>query len=121
MNPPFTVQIEQLKNLAIIISVEGKNKPYTVNGHFYLRYGANSQQLNRDEIRDLFQKENIISFERQTNINFKEKDFSNAAFNNFRKNTNLDKALPKQHILNNLNLLTHNKLRGRHRISVPSS
>lgn len=110
MNPPFYVQIEQLKNLAIIISVEGKNKPYTVNGHFYLRYGANSQQLNRDEIRDLFQKENLISFERQTNLNFKEKDFSNAAFSNFRKNTNLDKALPKQHILDNLNLLTNNKL-----------
>jgi len=110
MNPPFNVQIEQIKNLVIIYVPEGKNKPYTVNGHFYLRYGANSQQLNRDEIRELFQKENLISFERQANLNFKEKDFSNEAFNNFRKNSNLDRVLPKRHILNNLNLLTSNKL-----------
>jgi len=110
MNPSFNVQIEQIKNLAIIFIAEGKNKPYTVNGHFYLRYGANSQQLNRDEIRELFQKENLIPFERQTNLNFKQGDFSNKAFNNFRQNTNLDKTLPKQHILNNLNLLTNNKL-----------
>jgi len=110
MNPPFNIQIEQIKNLAIIYVAEGKNKPYTINGHFYLRYGANSQQLNRDEVRELFQKENLISFERQTNRNFKGEDFSNEAFNNFRKNTNLDKALSKQHILNNLNLFTNDKL-----------
>ena len=110
MNPSFSVQIEQIKNLAIIFVAEGKNKPYTVGGHFYLRYGANSQQLNRDEIRELFQRENLISFERQTNLNFKEKDFSNDSFNNFRKSTNLDKTLSKEHILNNLNLRTNNKL-----------
>jgi ATP-dependent DNA helicase RecG len=110
MNPSFNVQVEQIKDLVIVYIPEGKNKPYTINGHFYLRYGANSQQLNRDEIRELFQKENLISFERQTNLNFEEKDFSNEAFNNFRKNSNLDKTLSKQHILNNLNLLTNNKL-----------
>jgi len=110
MNPPFNVQIEQIKNLVIIHVPEGKNKPYTVNGYFYLRYGANSQQLNRDEIRELFQKENLISFERQANSNFKQKDFSEEAFSNFRKSSNLDRILPKQHILNNLNLLTNNKL-----------
>jgi ATP-dependent DNA helicase RecG len=81
-----------------------------VKGCFYLRYGANSQQLNRDEIRELFQKENLISFERQANYDFKEKDFSSEAFNNFRKNSNLDRVLPKRHILNNLNLLINNKL-----------
>jgi len=92
MNPPFNIQIEQIKNLVIVYVPEGKNKPYTVNGHFYLRYGANSQQLNRDEIRELFQKENLISFERQANSNFKQKDFSEEAFSNFRKSSNLDSA-----------------------------
>ena len=54
MSPSFNVQIEQIKDLAVVYVPEGKNKPYTVNVYFYLRYGANSQQLNRDEIRDLF-------------------------------------------------------------------
>ena len=109
MSPSFNVQIEQIKNLAVIYVPEGKNKPYIVNGHFYMRYGANSQQLDRDEIRDLFQKENLISFERQIK-DFKEKDFSIEAFRNFKKEAGLDKDLSKKHILNNLNLLTNNKL-----------
>jgi ATP-dependent DNA helicase RecG len=67
MNPSFNVQVEQIKDLVIVYIPEGKNKPYTINGHFYLRYGASSQQLNRDEIRELFQKENLISFERKAN------------------------------------------------------
>ncbi|MDA3870946.1 MAG: putative DNA binding domain-containing protein, partial [Candidatus Marinimicrobia bacterium] len=60
MNPSFNIQIEQIKDLVIIYVPEGKDKPYTVKGHFYLRYGANSQQLKRNEIRELFQKENLI-------------------------------------------------------------
>jgi ATP-dependent DNA helicase RecG len=82
MNPSFSVNVEQIKDLGIIYIPEGKNKPYTVNGHFYLRQGANSQQLNRDEIRSLFQKENLISFEIQIK-NFQTKDFSNDAFSKF--------------------------------------
>ncbi len=110
MNPSFNVQIEQIKDLVIIYVSEGKDKPYTVNGHFHLRYGANSQQLNRDEIRTLFQKENLISFEKQTSLNFNENNFSKEAFENFRTKSNLDKSLSKKHILKNLNLLTNNKL-----------
>jgi len=109
MNPAFNVQTEQIKDLAIVYVPEGKNKPYTVNGRFYLRYGANSQQMNRDEIRNLFQKENLISFEKQT-TDFKEKDFSIEAFEKFKKEARLDKDLSKKHILTNLNLLTNSKL-----------
>ena len=87
MNPSFSVQIEQIKDLAIIYVPEGKDKPYTVKGHFYLRYGANSQQLNRDEIRSLFQKESKISFEKQT-IEFEGKDFLNKILNNFKRKAN---------------------------------
>ena len=110
MNSSFNIQIEQIKDLVIIYVPEGKDKPYTVRGHFYLRYGANSQQLKRNEIRELFQKENLISFERQANINFKESDFSEEVFENFRKNANLDETLSKKHLFDNLNLLTNDKL-----------
>ena len=65
MNPSFSVHIDQIKDLGVIYVSDGCEKPYTVNGHFYLMQGANSQQLNREEIRTFFQKENLISFERQ--------------------------------------------------------
>jgi len=109
MSPTFNLRIEQIRDLVVIYVPEGKDKPYTVNGHFYMRYGANSQQLNRDEIRDLFQKENLISFERNT-IDFKDRDFSEGAFTRFRKEARLDGDLSKEHILSNLNLLTNGKL-----------
>jgi len=35
MNPSFNVQIEQIKNLAIIYVSDGKEKPYTINGHLH--------------------------------------------------------------------------------------
>jgi ATP-dependent DNA helicase RecG len=109
MSPAFNIQVEQVEKLAVIYVPEGKDKPYAINGHFYLRYGANSQQLNRDEIRDLFQRENIISFERKV-PEFDRNDFSEEAFENFRKEAGLDSDLPREHILRNLNLLTENKL-----------
>lgn len=109
MNPIFNVHIEQIRDLVVIYVPEGKDKPYTVNGHFYLRYGANSQLLNRDEIRDLFQKENIISFEKKT-TDFNTEDWSETAFNHFRKETELDKDLSKEHLLKNLNFITNDKL-----------
>ncbi|MDG6224091.1 MAG: ATP-binding protein [Candidatus Thermoplasmatota archaeon] len=43
MNPAFNARIEQVRDMVVIYVSEGKDKPYTVNGHFYLRYGANSQ------------------------------------------------------------------------------
>ena len=106
MNPPFHVQLEQIKDLVVIYVPEGKERPYMINGQFYLRYGATSQQLNRDEIRDLFRKENLISFEKQKNLNVKDEDFSDEAFNDFRNKANLDDSLSKEHLLKNLNLLT---------------
>jgi ATP-dependent DNA helicase RecG len=109
MNPSFNVQIEQVGDLAVVFVPEGKDKPYTVNGHFYLRFGANSQQLNRNEIRDLFQKENLISFERQT-PDFNEKDFSVEKFNGFKAEAKLEKNLSKKHILENLNFFTDDRL-----------
>src|SRR3989344_7144154 len=78
MDPAFHVIIEQVLDLAIIYIPEGKEKPYTANGHFYLRQGTNSQQLKREEIRSLFQKENLIRFDRKANPDFDmERDFDN--------------------------------------------
>ncbi|MEA1986923.1 MAG: putative DNA binding domain-containing protein, partial [Candidatus Marinimicrobia bacterium] len=109
IDPSFEVVIEQIENLGIIYVPEGKEKPYTVSGHFYLRQGANSQQLDRDEIKTFFQKENQISFERKTK-NFTDKDFSNTVLKNFKRNANISKNLSKNHTLKNLNLLTNDKL-----------
>lgn len=63
-----------------------------------------------DEIRSLFQKENLIPFDRKANQDFDNKDFNIESFNNFIKNSGIDKDLPQEHILKNLGLTTENKL-----------
>jgi len=91
--------------------VTGREKPYTVSGHFYLRQGANSQQLKRDEIRSLFQKENLIRFDRKANPDFiMEKDFDNEKFKAFVSKAGMDSSLPKEHVLQNLGLMSEDKL-----------
>ena len=111
MDPAFHVIIEQVLDLAIIYIPEGKEKPYTANGHFYLRQGTNSQQLKREEIRSLFQKENLIRFDRKANPDFDmERDFDNKKFKSFISKAGIDNSLPKEHVLHNLGLITEDKL-----------
>jgi len=111
MDPSFSVTIEQVDDFVVIYVPEGKEKPYTVNGHFYLRYGSNSQQLRRDEIRSLFQRENLVRFDRKANQDFDLKnDFDKAKFKSFITKANIDTSLSQDHILRNLGLITEDKL-----------
>ena len=111
MDPSLHLIIEKISDVAIINVPEGKEKPYTVNGHFYLRQGANSQQLKRDEIRRLFQKENLIRFDRKANPDFNmEKDFDDDKFNSFISKAGIDTSLPREHVLQNLGLVLEDKL-----------
>ena len=110
MDPSLNIVVEKSEELAVIYVPEGKDKPYTVSGHFYLRVGANSQQLKRDEIRLFFQRENQIFFDRKSNIDFDMKyDFNNRKFKEYINKANISKNLAKTHILKNMNALT-----GRH-------
>ncbi len=110
MDPSFYVAVEQIENIAIVYVPKGKDKPYSVGGKTYLRQGANSQRLNRDELIEFFRNCNKISFERQTNSDFNLKeDFDYDKFNSFIDKANISKTLPVNHILKNLNLLTDEK------------
>jgi len=57
MEPPFSVSVEPVRELAAIHVPEGKNKPYFSGGCLYFRINSSPQLLNRDEIREFFQKE----------------------------------------------------------------
>lgn len=66
MDPSFSVKITKINDITVIDVPEGVKKPYSVKGQFYVRIGANSQQLNRDEIKKFFQKEGQLTFDTQT-------------------------------------------------------
>lgn len=111
-DPKLEVSLEEVGNVLVINVPEGKNKPYSVNGKFYLRYGPNSQQLGRDEIREFFHKEGLVLWDEVVNKEFNfEKDFSNEAFDNFTHLANLSTVLSKKELLRNLSLLNDSKMK----------
>jgi len=111
MEPSVWVKIEQIGNLVVVLVPEGKNKPHFVGGHCYIRQGASSVLLKRDEIREFFQRENLIQFDRKPNYEFDWKeDFNRKAFENFREIAGIPKDLSREHVLKNLNLITDGKL-----------
>ena len=110
MDPSFQINVEKVSNLAVIYIPEGKEKPYFIGGHCYLRQGSNSQQLKRDEIKSFFQKENLIQFDRKANSDFDKNDFNNEIFSSFIKKAGIDDLLSQEHILKNLGLITEDKL-----------
>ena len=111
MDPSFNVFIKQIEDIVLINVPIGKNKPYSINGHFYVRQGANSQQLKTEEVREFFQNVNKISFEKKINADFDLKtDFNEGVFNNYISKIGVNTNLSKEHVLKNLNLLTDSKI-----------
>ncbi|MEK6858145.1 MAG: RNA-binding domain-containing protein [Nanoarchaeota archaeon] len=106
INPLINIDIETVEDILLIQVPEGDKKPYSVNGQFFLRIGANCQQLNREEIRDFFQKENLILFDNQINQNFNfEEDFDKEKLKKFLALAKITDNTDKKDILRNLFLL----------------
>ena len=62
-DPPISVQLESMGEvLAVSVPAQG-GKPYSFRGKFFIRDGASSQQMSRDEIRDFFFAEGVIRFD----------------------------------------------------------
>ena len=111
-DPKLEIILEEFNNILIINIPEGKNKPFSVNGKFYVRQGTNSQQLSRDEIRGFFQKEGKITFDEKPNnkFNFKE-DFNEQAFKLFLEKAKISPIINREEILTNLELIEDSKMR----------
>jgi len=111
MEPVLNIEIETVGDLVVIHIPEGKNKPYSYAGQYYLRGGANSQKLNRDELRAFFQEEGLVSFDEKLNKEFNLKDdFSEDKFKKFLEMANITDNQDKKIVLGNLGLLKNNYL-----------
>jgi ATP-dependent DNA helicase RecG len=85
---------------------EGNNKPYSCSSGFFMRMGANSQKMRRDEILALSIKSGKIRFDEQICANFDWKDFDDDKFEYYLKLARISYNLPKEEILRNLRVLT---------------
>ena len=111
IDPSLNVAVERVGNVLVVSVPEGTRKPYAANGRFYLRQGATTQQLRRDEIRDLFHQERLILFDDQANGRFDlRKDFSEGALQHFITRSKITRIQTKE-LLENLGLVDNGKLR----------
>jgi ATP-dependent DNA helicase RecG len=67
LQPNLDIAIDVVDSLFVITVPEGNDKPYACPKGFYIRNGANSQKLARNEIVELFQKEGRIHFDELRN------------------------------------------------------
>ena len=107
-DPSLTISIQELDNIIEIEVKEGANKPYSCSAGFFMRMGANSQKMKRDEILALAIKTGKIRFDEQICENFEWKDYDNEKFEYYLKLANISNNLPKDDILRNLRVLTNN-------------
>ena len=104
-DPSIEIKLEKFENILIIKVEEGKNKPYKCKEGFYLRQGANSQKMTREQILSLAVDEGKIRFDEQINKEFKfPKDFDTKRFVLFLRENNLFTGLDAKDVLINLGL-----------------
>ena len=105
-DPSIKIKLEILDNILIVNVEEGSNKPYQCSQGFYLRTGANSQKLSRDEIIDFSVGEGKIKFDEQINETFRfPEDFDEKKLDKYLSMTKLTRNIPVENILSTLNVV----------------
>ena len=105
-DPSIAVLLSEINNVLAIEIKEGLNKPYSCSSGFFMRMGANSQKMRRDEILTLAIKTGKIRFDEQICENFDWKDFDNEKFEYYLKLAHISNNIKKEEILKNLRVIT---------------
>ncbi len=106
-DPSILISINEINNVLAVGIKEGNNKPYSCSAGFYMRMGANSQKMNRNDILALAIKSGKIRFDEQICNGFDWKDFDNEKFQYYLKLAGISNNLSKEEILKNLRVLTN--------------
>ena len=105
-DPSIVLNISSYKNKVLIIKVsEGNKKPYSCSQGFFMRIGANSQKLSRDEILSFAYTEGKLAFDEQVSADFiYPDDFDERKFYSYLKEANLTNINDDKILLINLGI-----------------
>ena len=96
-DPSIIISLEEVENILVVDVKEGKNKPYSCREGFYIRMGANSQKMKRDEILDFVISEGRTRFDETfTNI----KDYSIDLVKDYLKRIGVNEDVDKSTLVN---------------------
>ena len=110
-DPPISIEISGIENVLYIEIPEQHSKPYSFGGKFYIREGATSQQMSREEIREFFFKEGLIKYDQAlcNEYNFKN-DLTPEIWKNFAVNAHIPLEINIKSALSNLHLIKNKKM-----------
>lgn len=107
LQPSLNAGIEIKDNLIIVGVPDGNDKPYACSRGLFIRNGANSQKLTRNEIIEFFQKEGRVRFDELKNEKAVfESDFDEKAFENFINLAGITHSIDRMSLLRNLDCIT---------------
>ena len=105
-DPPIAVEMDSVNGVLCITIPEQHGKPYSFGGKYYIREGASSQQMSRDEIREFFFKEGLIRFDKTPCQDFKvDRDLTPEAWARFAARAHIPDGMDPIVALENLHLL----------------
>ena len=105
-DPPIAVDVESAGDVLMVTVPSQHSKPYSFGGKFFMRKGASSQQMFREEIREFFFKEGLIHYDETPCSRFSLKDdLTNDVWTQFRKRARIPVDMDAHVALENLHLL----------------
>ena len=105
-DPPIPVELMFLEEVLIISVPESSNKPHACSDGFFMRIGANSQKLTRDEVFAMGLRSGRLRFDEQVCAGFDfVSDLDEEKFSAYSDVAGLSKGLPVSDALINLEML----------------
>ena len=105
-DPPIKVEVESRDSVLSVRIPPQSAKPYSFGGRFFVREGASSQQMSREEIREFFFAEGRIRFDETPCPGFSlERDLDEETWAKFRRRAKVPEHLAPDVALHNLGLI----------------
>ena len=105
-DPPIAVEIESAGQVLCVWVPAQQSKPYSFGGKFFIREGASSQQMSREEIREFFFKEGLIRFDETLCRSFDlERDLTEDNWERFGQRAGIPEGMEPVATLENLHLV----------------
>ena len=107
IEPVLATTVSVVGNLLVVDVPPGQEKPYGCSKGFFMRIGANSQKLTRNEIVSFFQKEGRVRFDELENrkADF-DTDFDESAWAHYVELSGITPNVEREVLLRNLDCLT---------------
>ena len=110
-DPPVAVEVESDGDVLRIVVPQQHAKPYSFRGRFFIREGATSQQLSRDEIGEFFFREGLIRLDETPCGAFDiAAEVTPERWAGFARRADIDPQLDPTAVLENLHLIRDSEM-----------